>query len=187
MITTADFRNGQTIVYQDNIYSIIEFLHVKPGKGAAFVRTKLRNLRTGGVVDVTFTAGEKVERAQIDKIPNQFLYVMGDSFVFMNMETYEQIELPREQIAFESNFLYEGIDVSLMIYDGHEVIGIVLPEKVSLEVTETEPAVRGDTKTSAMKDAYVQTGLLVKVPLFVEQGERIIVSTQDGSYVSRDR
>ena len=105
----------------------------------------------------------------------------------MNMETYEQIELPREQIEFESNFLYEGIDVSLMVYDGHEVIGIVLPEKVSLEVTETEPAVRGDTKTSAMKDAYVQTGLLVKVPLFVEQGERIIVSTQDGSYVSRDR
>ena len=137
MITTADFRNGQTIVYQDNIYSIIEFLHVKPGKGAAFVRTKLRNLRTGGVVDVTFPAGEKVERAQIDKIPNQFLYAMGDKFVFMNMETYEQIELPREQIAFESNFLYEGIDVSLMIYDGYEVIGIVLPEKVSLEVTET--------------------------------------------------
>ncbi|MGI6787630.1 MAG: elongation factor P [Acholeplasmataceae bacterium] len=187
MITTAEFRNGQTILYNGNIYQILEFLHVKPGKGAAFVRTKLRNLRTGGVVDVTFTAGEKVEKAQIDRVPNQFLYSIGDKYVFMNMETFEQIELDYTQIEFESKFLYEGLDVFLNIYDHSEVIGIVLPEKVTLEVTETEPAVKGDTKTSAMKDAIVQTGLLVKVPLFVEQGERIIVSTQDGSYVSRDR
>lgn len=187
MITTADFRNGQTIEFDGNIFSIIEFLHVKPGKGAAFVRTKLRNLRTGAVIDYTFTAGEKVARAQIDRVPTQFLYESGGMYVFMNMETFEQIELPLAQIEFESKFLYEGLDVSLSIYDGREVIGVVLPEKISLEVTETEPAVRGDTKTSAMKDAIVSTGLLVKVPLFVEQGERIIVSTQDGSYVSRDR
>lgn len=187
MITTSDFRNGQTIEYNGNIYQIVEFLHVKPGKGAAFVRTKLRNLRTGGIVDVTFTAGEKVEKAQIDRVPTQFLYMMGDQYVFMNMETYEQIELSQAQIEFESKFLYEGLDVHLMIFDSNEVIGIVLPEKVTLEVIDTEPAVRGDTKTSAMKDAIVQTGLLVKVPLFVEQGEKIIVSTQDGSYVSRDR
>ena len=187
MITTADFRNGQTISFDGNIYQIIEFMHVKPGKGAAFVRSKLRNLRTGAVIDYTFTAGEKVERAQIDRVPTQFLYASGDQFVFMNMETFEQVELNASQIEFESKFLIEGLDVSLMLYNGSEVLGLILPEKISLEVTETEPAVRGDTKTSAMKDAIVETGLLVKVPLFVEQGEKIIVSTQDGSYVSRDR
>ena len=187
MITTADFRNGQTISFNDNIFQIIEFLHVKPGKGAAFVRTKLRNLRTGAVIDHTFTAGEKVERAQIDRVPTQFLYMMGEQYVFMNMETYDQVELHISQIEYESKFLYEGLDVYLMIYDSSEIIGLVLPEKISVEVVETEPAVRGDTKTSAMKDAIVSTGLLVKVPLFIEQNEKIIISTQDGSYVSRDR
>ena len=108
MITTADFRNGQTIEFDGNIYSIIEFLHVKPGKGAAFVRTKLRNLRTGAVIDHTFTAGEKVGRAQIDRVPTQFLYESGGMYVFMNMETFEQIELPYAQIEFESKFLYEA-------------------------------------------------------------------------------
>lgn len=187
MISTADFRNGQTISFNGNIYVIIEFLHVKPGKGAAFVRTKLRNLRNNSIVDHTFSAGEKVEKAQIERVATQFLYASGEQYVFMNMETYEQVELNISTLEHEAKFLYDGLDVNLMIYDGSEVLGVILPEKVVLEVVDTEPAVRGDTKTSAMKDAIVQTGLLVKVPLFVEQGERIIVSTQDGSYVSRDR
>lgn len=187
MISTAEFRNGQTISFNGNVYQIIEFLHVKPGKGAAFVRTKLRNLRTQAVIDHTFTAGEKVGRAQIDRVPTQYLYAAGDSYVFMNMETYEQIELPLSRIEYESKFLYEGLDVSLLVYDGSEILGLNLPEKIVLTIENTEPAVRGDTKTSAMKDAYTQTGLLVKVPLFVEQGEKIVVSTQDGSYVSRER
>ena len=186
MITTADFRNGQTIEFDGNIYQIIEFLHVKPGKGAAFVRTKLKNLRTGATIDHTFSAGEKVARAQIDKVPMQFLYSQGDEFVFMNMETFEQLSLHREQIEYESQFLKEGLDVQIMMYDESEVLGLILPEKISLLVTRAEPGVKGDTKTNAMKDAYVETGLLVKVPLFVNQGEKIIVSTQDGSYVQRD-
>lgn len=186
MISTADFKNGQTIAFEGNIYQIVEFLHVKPGKGGAFVRTKLRNLRTGALVDHTFNAGEKVERAQIDKSPVQFLYQSGETYVFMNMETYEQIEIDSKQVGDTKNYLYESLEVQLMLYDGTEILGIILPEKLSLVVKETEPGVKGDTKTTAIKDAILETGLLVKVPLFVEEGERIIVSTFDGSYVSRD-
>ncbi|CCV66024.1 Elongation factor P (EF-P) [Paracholeplasma brassicae] len=187
MISTSDFKTGLTISFDGNIYQIIEFMHVKPGKGAAFVRSKLRNLRTGSVIDYTFNASEKVDRAQIDKTRMQYLYVNGDAHVFMNMETYEQIELTQAQIAYESKFIFEGMEVDVMFYNEIEVLGVILPDKVVLEVTETVPGVKGDTKTNALKDAIVQTGLLVKVPMFIEQGEKIIVSTQDGSYVSRDK
>ncbi|MBN2268820.1 MAG: elongation factor P [Acholeplasmataceae bacterium] len=187
MISTNDFKTGQTIVHEGNIYLVIEFMHVKPGKGGAFVRTKLRNLRTGSVTDYTFNAGTKVERAQIDKIMMQYLYVNGDQHVFMNTESYEQIEIPGTQIEYELKYIFEGMSVEVMFFDGKEILGVSLPDKVVLEVKETVPGVKGDTKTNALKDAIMQTGLLVKVPMFIEEGERIIVNTNDGQYVSRDK
>ncbi len=187
MITTADFKTGLTIEFEGNIYQIIEFMHVKPGKGGAFVRSKLKNLRSGATIDYTFTAGVKVEKAQIDKINVQFLYKDGSSYIFMDTDSYDQISLDVSQIEYEIKFLYEGLSVQLMIYNHSEVLGVILPDKIVLEVTETEPGVRGDTKTSANKDAILETGLLVKVPLFIEIGDKLVISTADGSYVSRDK
>jgi elongation factor P len=187
MISTSDFKTGLTILYDGNIYQIIEFMHVKPGKGSAFVRTKLRNLRTGAVIDNTFNAGVKMDKAQIDRIQMQYIYANGDMHVFMNTETYEQIEIPESQIEHELKFIYEGMNVDVNFYDGKEILGVSLPDKVVLTIVETVPGVKGDTKTNASKDAIMQTGLLVKVPMFIEEGEKIIVSTQDGSYYSRDK
>jgi elongation factor P len=187
MISTNDFKTGQTIIHEGQIYTVIEFMHVKPGKGGAFVRTKLRNLRTGAVTDYTFASGIRVERAQIDKTPMSFLYADGNNYVFMNMESYEQIEIPSEQIAYEMKFIYEGLEVSINIFNGNEILGITLPDKVTLEVVDTIEGVKGDnTKTNSLKDAITNTGLLVKVPMFVENGDKIIVSTIDGSYFARD-
>lgn len=187
MISTSDFKTGLTILYDGNIYQIIEFMHVKPGKGSAFVRTKLRNLRSGAVIDNTFNAGVKMDKAQIDRIQMQYIYASGDMYVFMNTETYEQIEIPGAQIENELKFIFEGMNVDVNFYDGKEILGISLPDKVVLTIVETVPGVKGDTKTNASKDAIMQTGLLVKVPMFIEEGEKIIVSTQDGSYYSRDK
>ncbi len=187
MISTNEFKTGQTILHEGNLYSVIEFMHVKPGKGSAFVRTKLRNLRTGSVIDYTFNAGTKVERAQIDKNMMQYLYADGDKHIFMNTETYEQIEIPQAQIENELKFIYEGESVEVMFYNNSEILGVSLPDKVVLEVKETVPGVKGDTKTNALKDAIMQTGLLVKVPMFIEEGEKLIINTNDGSYVSRDK
>jgi elongation factor P len=187
MISTSDFKTGLTILYDGNIYQIIEFMHVKPGKGSAFVRTKLRNLRTGAVIDNTFNAGVKMDKAQIDRVQMQYIYANGDMHVFMNTETYEQIEIPEAQIEQELKFIYEGMNVDVNFYDSKEILGVSLPDKVVLTIVETVPGVKGDTKTNASKDAIMQTGLLVKVPMFIEEGEKIIVSTQDGSYYSRDK
>ena len=187
MISTNEFKTGQTILHEGHIYQVIEFMHVKPGKGNAFVRTKLRNLRTGAVTDYTFNAGTKIERAQIDKHMMQYLYADGDRYNFMNTESFEQIEIPFVQIERELNYIFEGMSVEVMFYNNSEILGVSLPDKVVLEVKETVPGVKGDTKTNAMKDAIMQTGLLVKVPMFIEEGEKIIVSTYDGSYVSRDK
>jgi len=187
MISTNEFKTGQTIVHEGNLYSVIEFMHVKPGKGAAFVRTKLRNLRTGSVTDYTFNAGTKIERAQIDKIMMQYLYIDGEKHIFMNTENYEQIEILGDQIQPELKYIFEGMSVEVMFYNSTEILGVMLPDKVVLEVKETVPGVKGDTKTNALKDAIMQTGVLVKVPMFIEEGEKIIVNTNDGSYVSRDK
>lgn len=187
MISTNDFKTGQTILHEGNIFQVIEFMHVKPGKGSAFVRTKLRNLRTGAVIDYTFNAGTKIERAQIDKNSMQYLYADGQNHVFMNNDTYEQIEIPGVQIERELNYMYEGMSVEVLFYNNSEILGVSLPDKVALTIVQADPAVKGDTKTNAMKDAVLQTGLMVKVPMFIEQGERIIVSTYDGSYVSREK
>ena len=184
MINVNDFRTGVTIIYDNNIYQVLEFQHVKPGKGAAIVKTKLKNLRTGSIIEQTFNSGIKVETAHVSKTKMQFLYATGSSYTFMNMETYEQVELDESQIANEVKFLKEGLEVMLFFYES-EMLGIELPEKITYVITATEPAIKGNTATNATKDATIETGMNVRVPLFIEQGEEIIVSTKDGKYVSR--
>lgn len=184
MISVNDFRTGLTIEVDNGIWRVMDFQHVKPGKGAAFVRSKLRNLRTGAVQEKTFRAGEKVAKAQIDNRRMQYLYASGDQHVFMDNESYEQIELPAASIEYELKFLKENMEVQIMMYHG-ETIGIELPNTVELEVTETEPGIKGDTATGGSKPATLETGLVVQVPFFVNQGDRLIINTTDGSYVSR--
>ena len=184
MINVNDFKTGVTINYEGNLYQVLEFQHVKPGKGAAIVKAKLRNLRTGSIAEYTFNSGIKVPTAHVEKQKMQFLYSTGDAYSFMNMETYEQVELNKSQIENEIKYLKEGLEVLIFFYES-EMLGIELPEKIDFKITETEPAIKGNTATNATKDAIVETGLLVKVPLFIEQGEEIIVSTKDGKYVSR--
>ena len=184
MINVNDFKTGMTISYENNLYQVLEFQHVKPGKGAAIVKTKLKNLRTGSIVEQTFNSGIKVPAAHVEKIKMQYLYENGGSYTFMNMNTYEQVDLSKSQIENESKFLKEGLEVLIFFYEG-EMLGIELPEKIDYVITSTEPAIKGNTATNATKDAIIETGLVVRVPLFIEQGEEIIVSTKDGKYVSR--
>ena len=184
MINVNDIKNGITFVLDGEIYQVLEFSHVKPGKGAAFVKMKIRNLRSGSTTEKSFNSGTKLEKAMIEKRAMQFLYSSGDNYNFMNMETYEQIELTKQQLGDDTNYLKEGLNVDLSFYEG-ELLGILLPDKVELEVIHTEPAVKGNTTNNATKDATLETGLVVRVPLFVEQGEKIIVSTSTGKYDSR--
>ena len=184
MINTNDIKTGLTITYEGNLYQVLEFQHVKPGKGAAIVKTKLKNLRTGSIVEQTFNSGIKVPTAHVDKIKMQYLYNDGNMYSFMNMNTYEQVEIDKSQISNEVKFLKEGLEVILYFYE-NEMLGIELPEKIDFKIIQTEPAVKGNTATNATKDAIIETGYLVKVPLFIEQDEEIIVSTKDGKYVSR--
>ena len=183
-ININDIKNGMTIVMDGNLYVIQEFQHVKPGKGPAFVRIKLKNLRTGSTTEDTFNTNIKIQKAHIDKVNVQFLYSSGDTYTFMNNETYEQFEVDTKTLGDNAKFIKEGLDLTIDFYEG-EIIGITLPEKVEYEIIETEPAVKGNTATNASKDATIETGLVVKVPLFINQGERIIVSTSDGKYSGR--
>ncbi len=184
MFNINDIKNGMTFLLDGQIYQVLEFLHVKPGKGPAFMKTKIKNLRTGAIIERTFNTNVKLEKANIEKREMQYLYGSGDSYNFMNMETYEQIELSKAQLGDAVDYLKEGLNVNITFYEG-ELLGIDLPDKIEMEVTATEPAVKGNTTNNAMKDATVETGLLVKVPLFIEQGEKIVISTKDGKYVSR--
>lgn len=184
MINVNDFKNGVTILLDGNIYQVLEFLHVKPGKGGAFVRSKLKNLRTGAIIDYTFNAGIKVERAHIEKKQVQYLYSMNQQYYFMNMSNYEQIEVSLEKIKTEAKFLKEGLQVELLLYQG-EILALMLPDKITIKVLRTEPGVRGNTSTTAMKDAYLENEMTIKVPLFIAEGEEIILSTRDGKYISR--
>lgn len=184
MVSTNDFKTGLTIEYEGNIYSVIEFQHVKPGKGSAFVRSKLRNLRTGAVLDKTFNAGININQAMIDKSQMQYLYKNGDDNVFMNMETYEQIEMKSSQIENELYYLTEGMTINVITYED-EVLGVELPDKVVLEIVETAGGARGNTASNATKEAMTNTGLRLLVPLFVETGEKIVVSTATGKYDTR--
>ncbi|CAN7327686.1 elongation factor P [Rossellomorea sp. LjRoot5] len=184
MISVNDFRTGLTVEVDNGIWRVIDFQHVKPGKGAAFVRSKLRNLRTGAIQEKTFRAGEKVGKAQIDNRKMQYLYANGDMHVFMDNESYDQIELPASTIEYELKYLKENMEVSIMMY-GAETLGVELPNSVELKVTETEPGIKGDTASGGSKPATVETGLVVNVPFFVNEGDTLIINTTDGSYVSR--
>ena len=184
MINVNDLKIGMTIEMDGNIYTVLDLGHVKPGKGAAFVTAKLKNLRTGSIVEERFNSGIKVETARIEKRDMQYLYNTGDSYVFMNMETYEQLELTADQVGSNKDFLIENLMVNIIQYQG-ELLGINLPDKIELTVTETEPAIKGNTTNNALKDAKIETGYTVKVPLFINSGERIIISTKDGKYSSR--
>ena len=184
MVNANDIKNGMTILFEDNIYVVLEFSHVKPGKGAAFVKAKLKNLRTGSIVEKTFNSSIKLERAMIQKVDMQYLYNSGESYNFMNMETYEQIEIPASSLGDDSKFLKENLSVNITFYEG-EVLGIILPDKIEYTITKTEPAVKGNTTNNATKEATIETGLVIKVPLFIEEGENVLVSTSDGKYVSR--
>lgn len=183
-ININDIKNGMTIEMDGNLYTIQEFQHVKPGKGPAFVRIKLKNLRTGSTTEDTFNTNIKVTKAHVDKVNVQFLYASGDTYTFMNNETYEQLEVDGKVLGNDKNFIKEGLELQIDFYEG-EILGITLPEKVEYEVTQTEPAVKGNTTNNANKDATIETGFVLKVPMFINQGERIIVSTKDGKYSSR--
>lgn len=184
MISVNDLRNGLTVEIEGGLWRVIDFQHVKPGKGAAFVRTKMKNLRTGAVQERTFRAGEKVARAHIDNRRMQYLYASGDSHIFMDTDNYEQIELNAKQIEDELNYLKENMEVQIIMF-GSETLGVELPNTVTLTVSETEPGIKGDTASGGSKPATMETGLVVQVPFFVNAGDQLIVNTSDGSYVSR--
>ena len=184
MVNVNDIKNGMTIEVDGNIFTILEFQHVKPGKGAAFVKMKLKNLRTGSIVEQTFNSSTKVGKAMIEKKTMQYLYSDGDNYIFMDMNDYSQIELQKSQIEDECKYLTENSEVDILYY-GSEMLGINLPEKVELEVIRTEPGIKGNTATTATKEAELSTGLVVRVPLFIDEGDVVIVSTKDGKYVSR--
>ncbi len=183
-ININDIKNGMTIILDNNLYQIVEFQHVKPGKGSAFVRMKLKNLRTGSITEDTYNTNIKITKAHIDRQPMAYLYASGDNYVFMNNETYEQIEISSKTLGDNIKFIKENMEITVDYYEG-EILGITLPEKVEYEVIETEPAVKGNTTNNAQKDAKIETGYVVKVPLFINEGEKIIVSTKDGKYSSR--
>jgi translation elongation factor P len=180
-ISSNEFRNGVTVEVDSAPYKIIEFLHVKPGKGAAFVRTKLKNFITGGVVEKTFRAGEQVNTADIQKRDGQFTYVEGDSYVFMDVETYEETRLPKDDWA---NWLKEGTTVELLFYNG-KVISVSIPQFMELKVVDTSPNVKGNTVSGGSKPATLETGAVLAVPLFINIGETIKIDTSIGAYLSR--
>ncbi|MBE5885829.1 MAG: elongation factor P [Lachnospiraceae bacterium] len=184
MISAGDFRNGITIELDSNVFQIIEFQHVKPGKGAAFVRTKLKNIKSGGVVEKTFRPTEKCPQARIDRKEMQYLYSDGDMFNFMDVETYDQISLTKDEIGDSLKFVKENEMVKMLSHNG-SVFAIEPPLFVELEVTETEPGFKGDTATGASKPATVETGATVSVPLFVEIGDKIKIDTRTSEYLSR--
>ena len=183
-ISVNDLKNGITLELDNGLFQVVEFQHVKPGKGHAFVRSKLKNVRSGAVVEKTFRAGETVERANIDKREMQYLYTDGDGYVFMDNETYDQISVSAEALGDTANYVTEGSTATLLMY-GSEIVGSDMAASVELTITETEPGIQGDRVSGATKPATLETGLVVQVPLFIEQGERIKVDTRSGDYISR--
>ncbi|MBU9712216.1 elongation factor P [Evansella tamaricis] len=184
MISVNDFKTGLTIEVDGDIYQVMEFQHVKPGKGAAFVRSKLRNMRNGNVQEKTFRAGEKVAKAHIENRRMQYLYASADVHTFMDNESYEQLELPEIQIKEQLRYLKENMEVQVMTYQG-ETLGVEIPLNVQLKVTDTEPGIKGDTASGGTKPATLETGLTIQVPFFVNEGDVLIVDTRSASYVSR--
>lgn len=184
MISAGDFRNGITLEIEGNVFQIMEFQHVKPGKGAAFVRTKIKNVMSGGVVERTFRPTEKFPAARIDRVDMQYLYSDGDLFHFMDVNTYEQVALNQESIGDALKFVKENEMCKVCSYNGN-VFSVEPPLFVELEITDTEPGFKGDTAQGATKPAVVETGATVYVPLFVDQGDKIKIDTRTGDYLSR--
>lgn len=184
MISSNDFRPGVTIEIDGDAYQVIEFQHVKPGKGAAFVRTKMKNVRTGSTVERTFDAGEKVPKAHLDRRDMQYLYNDGESYIFMDEENYEQMPISADQIGDGLKFLIENMVVSVLFFKG-DIMGIDLPAQVTLEVVETEPGIKGDTASGGNKPATLETGAVVKVPFFINVGDKLRINTKTGEYIER--
>jgi len=184
VVSTNDLKTGMTLQIEHNLFQVVDFQHVKPGKGPAFVRSTLRNARTGAVIDKTFRAGEKVERAMIDKREMQYLYNDGESYVFMDNETYDQIQVSPESLGDAANYLVETSNATMQMF-GSEIVGVDMPASVELNITETEPGVQGDRVSGASKPATLETGLVVQVPLFVEPGTRVKIDTRTGEYTGR--
>ncbi len=185
MISSNDFRPGVSIVLDGGVWKVIEFLHVKPGKGSAFVRTKLKNVQNGSVVERTFRAGETVPQATLDKSTMQHTYKEGEDFVFMDMETFEETRLRSDQIGSRVKYLTEGMEVNIVRW-GEQVMEVELPNSVCLEVIQTDPGLKGDTATGGSKPATLSTGATIMVPLFISQGERIKVDTREDKYLGRE-
>ncbi len=183
-INTSDIKNGITIKVDDGLFTVIEFQHVKPGKGGAFVRTKLRNARTGAVIERTYRADEKLEQAIIDKADTQYLYRDGDDYIFMDQATFDQMQVSAKSLGDAANFLKETGKAMIVSFDG-EIIGVELPASVELTIAETEPGIQGDRVSGARKPATLETGFVVQVPLFVGPGELIKVDTRTGEYMTR--
>ncbi|MBE7054350.1 MAG: elongation factor P [Ruminococcaceae bacterium] len=184
MISAGEFRNGVTFEFEGNVYQIVEFQHVKPGKGAAFVRTKLKNVITGGVVEKTFRPTEKMPKAHIERKDYEYLYTDGELYYFMDQETFEQMPLNSEALGDSLRFVKENMVVKVLSYKG-SVFGVEPPTFVELEVTDTEPGFKGDTSTGATKPAVVETGAQINVPLFIDQGDMIRIDTRTGEYMER--
>ncbi|MBQ9267409.1 MAG: elongation factor P [Clostridia bacterium] len=184
MISAGDFRNGVTFELDSQVYKVVEFQHVKPGKGAAFVRTKLKNVITGAVLERTFNPTEKVQEAQIDRKEMQYLYNDGETYYFMDNETYEQLPLSKDELGDTLNYLLDNMNIKVLSYKG-KVFGVEPPMFVELEVTYTEPGFKGDTSTGASKPATLETGYVVNVPLFVEIGNKVRIDTRTGEYMER--
>ena len=183
-ITTNDLKNGITLQLDNGLFTVVDFQHVKPGKGGAFVRTTLKNARTGAVIDRTFRAAEKVEQAIVDKREMQFLYREGDEYVFMDTESYDQLHVAPSALGNAAGYLIESANAILAMYDG-EIIGVDIPASVELTVSETEPGIQGDRVSGARKPATLETGITVQVPLFVNTGDRVKVDTRTGEYLTR--
>ncbi len=183
-ITTNDLKNGMTLNLSEGLYQVVEFQHVKPGKGGAFVRTTLRNVRNGGQLDKTFRAGEKVEQAMIDKREMQYLYYDGTDYVFMDNASYEQLPVPEKTLGQAAGYLIEGSTAILQMY-GDEIVGTELPASVELSVSDTEPGLQGDRVSGARKPATLETGKVIQVPLFVNVGDKLKVDTRSGDYITR--
>jgi len=184
MYTTSDFRNGLKVEFEGGPYVIVYFQHVKPGKGGAFVRTKLKNLKTGAVLEHTFRSGDKVERPDLEEREMQFMYRMENQFHFMDTKTYEQIYLDEDHVEESGNYLIENLPVKILFYKG-EPIGIDIPFFIDLKIVETEPGVRGDTVSGSTKAAKMESGAVVQVPLFLNEGDKIKVDTRTGTYIER--
>jgi len=184
MISTSDLRNGMTLNLDEGLFNVVEFQHVKPGKGGAFVRTTLKNIRTGQVVDRTFRAGERFDRAVLNKREMQFLYRDGDDYVFMDNTSYDQMNVGPNALGEASNYVVEGSTAILVMFED-EIVGVELPAAVELNIAETEPGVQGDRVSGARKPATLETGLVIQVPLFVNPGDRVKVDTRSGEYLTR--